>query len=48
MIWDKSGKPWIVPGVMLFSKEGWITPVFTLKDGIVELPDPVEISPMVK
>ncbi len=48
MIWDKAGKPWIVPGVMLFSKEGWITPVFTLKDGIVELPDPVEISPMVK
>jgi hypothetical protein len=47
MIWDKSGRAWIVPGCILFGN-GWITPVFTLEEGIVELPDPVEISPMVK
>lgn len=48
MIWDKSGKPWIVPGVMLFADQGWLTPVFNLEDGVVELPDPIEVSPMVK
>lgn len=48
MIWDKSGKPWIVPGVMLFADQGWLTPVFNLEDGVVELPDPVEVSPMLK
>lgn len=48
MIWDKSGSAWVVPGNLLFTKQGWITPVFTLQDGLVELPEPVEISPLVK
>lgn len=48
MIWDKQGGAWIVPGYILVGDENWITPVFSLKDGVVELPDPVEISPMVK
>lgn len=48
MIWDKQGGAWIVPGYILIGEEGWITPVFSLEDGIVELPEPVEISPMVK
>lgn len=48
MIWDKQGEAWIVPGYILIGDEGWITPVFSLEDGIVELPNPVEISPMVK
>ena len=47
MIWDKAGRAWIVPGCILFGN-GWITPVFTLEEGVVELPEPVEISPMVK
>jgi hypothetical protein len=48
MIWDKLGNAWIVPGYILIAEEGWITPVFSLQDGIVELPEPVEVSPMVK
>ncbi|MFM2030712.1 MAG: hypothetical protein RI927_332 [Actinomycetota bacterium] len=48
LIWDKEGNAWIVPGYILIGEEGWITPVFSLEDGIVELPKPVEISPMVK
>lgn len=48
IIWDKQGSPWIVPGHILFSSQGWITPIFALEDGVVELPSPVEISPMVK
>lgn len=48
IIWDKLGNAWIVPGYILIGEEGWITPVFSLEEGIVDLPDPVEISPMVK
>lgn len=48
MIWDKSGRAWVVPGLILFGQEGWITPVFTLVDGLVELPEPVEVSPLLK
>lgn len=44
MIWDKSGAAWIVPGAILIGDQGWITPVFTLQDGVVELPEPGEIS----
>jgi hypothetical protein len=48
MIWDKSGTVWIVPGYLLIAKDGWPTPIFSLEDGIVQLPEPIEISPMVK
>lgn len=48
MIWDKSGTVWLVPGYLLIADEGWLTPIFSLEDGVVQLPDPVEISPMVK
>lgn len=48
MIWDKSGTVWIVPGYLLLAEDGWPTPVFSLQDGIVQLPEPIEISPMVK
>lgn len=48
MIWDKQGKAWLVPGHILLADEGWITPVFSLEDGVIEMPEPVEISPMVK
>lgn len=48
MIWDKQGNAWIVPGYVLLGDESWITPVFSLEDGVVELPEPVEVSPMLK
>lgn len=48
MIWDKQGNAWLVPGHILIADKGWITPVFSLEDGVIELPEPVEISPMVK
>lgn len=48
MIWDKTGKAWVVPGCILFGDQGWITPVFTLEEGIVELPEPMDVSPLVK
>jgi hypothetical protein len=48
MIWDKQGRAWIVPGYILIGDQNSITPIFSLKEGIVELPEPVEISPLVK
>lgn len=48
MIWDKKGNAWVVPGYVLVGDQGWISPIFSLKDGVVELPEPMEISPMVK
>lgn len=45
LIWDKSGKAWLVPGYVLIGDQGWLTPVFALEDGVVALPDPVAIEP---
>lgn len=50
MIYDKNGAAWLVPGYVLVADDGvsWPSTVFSLEEGIVELPDPVEIMPMVK
>ena len=48
LIWDKAGNAWLVPGYVLIGDQGWLNTVFALEDGVVSLPDPVEISPMVK
>lgn len=37
-IWDSSGGTWIVPGYIMLGEQNWLTPVFSLQDGIVELP----------
>lgn len=56
LIWDKNGNAWLVPGYILIGDQGWLTPVFSLEDGVVALPEPQvfepglssEISPMLK
>jgi hypothetical protein len=48
MIWDSAGNAWIVPGYLLIGDQGWLTPVFSLADGVVTLPEPAEIMPMNK
>ena len=52
MIWDQGGNAWIVPGTILIGDQGWLTPVFTLEDGVIALPAPMEnlpdVSPMLK
>jgi hypothetical protein len=45
LIWDKNGNAWLVPGYVLIGDQGWLTPVFSLEDGVVALPDPVAIEP---
>ena len=37
-IWDSTGGTWIVPGYIMLGEQNWLTPVFSLQDGVVELP----------
>ena len=39
-IWDSTGGTWIVPGYIMIGDQNWLAPVFSLKDGVVALPDP--------
>ena len=37
-IWDSAGGTWIVPGYIMIGEQNWLAPVFSLQDGVVELP----------
>lgn len=38
MIWDASGETWLVPGYIFIGDGSYISPVFSLEDGVVALP----------
>jgi hypothetical protein len=38
MIWDATGNTWLVPGYIFIGDGSWISPVFSLEDGVVALP----------
>ena len=38
MIWDAAGNSWLVPGYIFIADGNYITPVFSLEDGVVALP----------
>jgi hypothetical protein len=38
MIWDASGETWLVPGYIFIDDGSYISPVFSLEDGVVALP----------
>ena len=38
MIWDATGNTWLVPGYIFIADGNYITPVFSLEDGVVALP----------
>jgi hypothetical protein len=44
MIYDKSGGAWLVPGYLLKNDQGWFDSIISLEDGVIELPEPMEIS----
>ncbi len=46
MIYDKSGGAWLVPGYLLKNDQGWFDAVISLQEGVIELPDPVEMGIM--
>jgi hypothetical protein len=38
MIWDSTGSNWLVPGYIMTSDQGTLSPVYSLEDGVVALP----------
>ncbi|NYF11177.1 hypothetical protein HDC94_002333 [Leifsonia sp. AK011] len=47
MLWDVDGNAWLVPGYAMQMDEGWWNSVVSLVDGVIALPEPMQIEPMV-
>lgn len=47
LLWDVDGNAWLVPGYAMQTDEGWWNAVVSLVDGVIALPEPVEIDPAV-
>lgn len=47
LLWDVDGNAWLVPGYAMETPEGWWNAVVSLIDGVITLPEPVEIDPAV-
>lgn len=47
VLWDVDGNAWLVPGYAMQTDEGWWNAVVSLVDGVIALPEPVEIDPAV-
>jgi hypothetical protein len=46
MVWDQSGTVWLVPGVALTGADMWWQTVITLVEGVIELPEPMDVLPI--
>jgi hypothetical protein len=46
MVWDQSGTVWLVPGVALTGVDTWWQTVITLVEGVIELPEPMDVMPI--
>jgi len=47
-IWDAAGDVWLVPGLIMFNDQGWLSSVISVVEGVIALPDPsiVQIEPL--
>ena len=45
LMWDSKGNAWLVPGFAMPHPDGWWNTVISLVDGVIELPEPIEIEP---
>lgn len=47
LMWDADGNAWLVPGFAYENPEqGFWTSVVSLVDGVIALPEPVEVEPL--
>jgi hypothetical protein len=46
-VWDKNFGSWLVPGFALSGNEGSVNFIVSLIEGVIELPDPVEVQPLI-
>ncbi len=44
LVWDAQGDAWLVPGYAFLQPEGWYTTVISLEEGVIALPEPVEVE----
>jgi hypothetical protein len=47
LVWDANGNAWLVPGVALTGADSWWQTVITLVEGVIQLPEPMPIEPMI-
>ena len=47
LMWDADGGAWLVPGYAMKVSEGWWSSVVSLVDGVIALPEPIAVEPMV-
>lgn len=45
LMWDMDGNAWLVPGYAVQHPDGWYNAVVSLEEGVIELPEPMEIEP---
>lgn len=47
LMWDAEGNAWLVPGFAIQHPDGWWNTVVSLVAGVIELPAPMEIEPLI-
>jgi hypothetical protein len=46
LVWDADGNAWLVPGFAMPHPDGWFNSVISLVEGVITLPEPIAIEPM--
>lgn len=46
LVWDADGNAWLVPGFAMPHPDGWFNSVISLVEGVITLPEPMAIEPM--
>lgn len=44
LVWDAEGNAWLVPGYAFLQPEGWYSTVISLVEGVIALPEPIEME----
>lgn len=47
-LYDAKGNMWLVPGYLLYNDQGWFDAIVAVEDGVIALPEPVEIMPLIE
>lgn len=45
-LWDSNGNMWLVPGYLLYNDQGWFDSIVAVEEGVISLPEPIEVMPI--
>lgn len=48
LMWDAEGGAWLVPGYAMKVADGWWSSVVSLVEGVIALPEPIQVDPLVR